>query len=503
MNLLISGIETSYGNYNITYKQDFTSTSPRSIEEDVCHAWFSNKPSSEDMAWMEIVRQKRSYPESARNGRDLSFTGVRVDGGSMISPVTFVSHWKLSTNYQKNLTVSFQAESSKLIIKKDVFLFDNEGNSFALEVTFESLYDTVIVQKTDERVFMLFNLKSNPKIYENAGNSRDIAEHTGCGDMGYLNTYRLEFDTTRHQYSEIDNVLSRFMCIGFHVAHAELRLLTPHFERIVFPQNSFEVEYAWMCVQSLGYKVIDHIRVREKEYMEQLCCQQEVPVSQIFYDLAVQLNKKPFFSFTEELDMISKRSKMTESDGEVSSFSIVPRIVITPTKLLYLPKELVFQNRILRQYGEEFFIKVVIRDEDFSKISMVQSSALDSILERIKAICNRGFKVNGRQFDFLGCSNSQLREHSFWFFHPHDGITSEGIRNNSGDLSSEKCVASYVSRFGLCFSSTQETIDIDSSCVVYMKDVRNENYCFTDGIGCISPHLAKRVIIVLALSHNL
>ena len=150
MNLLISGMETSYGNYNITYKQDFTTTSQRSIEEDVCHAWFS-----EDMAWMEIFKQKRSYPESARNGRDLSFTGVRVDGGSMISQVTFVSHWKLSTHYQKKLTISFQAESSKLIIKKDVFSFDNEGNSFALEVTFESLYDTVIVQKTDERVFKI------------------------------------------------------------------------------------------------------------------------------------------------------------------------------------------------------------------------------------------------------------------------------------------------------------------------------------------------------------
>lgn len=498
MNLLISGIETSYGNYNVIYKQDFTTTRPRSIEEDVCQAWFSNKPSSEDMAWMEIVRDKRSYSQSARNGRDLSFLGVRVDGGSMISPVTFVSHWKLSTNYQKNLTISFQAESSKLIIKKDVFSFDNEGNSFALEVTYGSLYDTIIVQKTDERVFILFNLKSNPKIYEKAGNSRVIAEYTGCGDMGYLNTYRLEFDTTRHQYSEIDNVLSRFMCIGFNVAHAELRLLTLHSEPIDFPQNNFEVEYAWMCVRHLGYKVLDHITLREKEHIEQLCRRKDVPASQIFYDLAVQLNQKPFFSFTEELDMILNRSKMPESDEEVSSFSKVPRIVITPTKLLYLPKELVFQNRILRQYGEEYFIKVVIRDEDFSKISMVQYSALDSILERIKTICNEGLKVNGRQFDFLGCSNSQLREHSFWFFHPHDGITSEGIRNSSGDFASENCVASYVSRFGQCFSSTQETIDIDSSCVVYIEDVRNENYCFTDGIGGISPHLAKRVIMVFS-----
>ena len=450
------------------------------------------------MAWMVIVRKKRSYPESARNDREVSFTDVRVDGGSMISPVTFVPHWVLSTKNQQHLKVSFQAESSKLIIEKDVFSSDNEEKSFTLEVTFESLYDTIIFQKTEERVFMLFNLKSNPKIYGQYGISRVLAKDTGYGDIGYLNTYRLEFDTTRHQYSEIDNVLSSFKCIGFHVAHAELRSFTPQIQGIAFHPDSFEIKYAWTCVMYLGYKVLDHITLREKEHIEQLCRRKDVPVSQIFYDLAIQLNRKPFFSFRKELDMLLSRTNMTAADGEVSSCSMVPRIVITPTKLLCLPKEPVFQNRILRQYGDEFFIKVVFRDEDFSKISMVQSSALDSILERIKTICNEGFKVNGRQFDFLGCSNSQLREHSFWFFHPHDGITSEGIRNISGDFSSENCVASYVSRFGQCFSSTQETIDIDSSCVVYIEDVRNEYYCFTDGIGGISPHLAKRVIMVFS-----
>ena len=109
------------------------------------------------MAWLEIIRKKRSYPDSAKYGQELSFPGVRVVGGSMTSPVTFVSHWELSKNYKKNLKVCFQAESSKLKIEKTPF--DKDGKSFILEATYDSLHDTIIVQKTDACV----TLNSIPK----------------------------------------------------------------------------------------------------------------------------------------------------------------------------------------------------------------------------------------------------------------------------------------------------------------------------------------------------
>ena len=139
-----------------------------SIEEDVFHAWFSNKPSSEDMAWLEIIRKKRSYPDSAKFSRKFSFPGVRVIGGSMITPVTFVSHWELSTNYQNNLTVSFQDESLNIRIEKGM---NGDGNLFIMEATYDSLYDTIIVHKTDTCLAMLLNFRFNPKIHENKGNA--------------------------------------------------------------------------------------------------------------------------------------------------------------------------------------------------------------------------------------------------------------------------------------------------------------------------------------------
>ena len=456
------------------------------------------------MAWMEIIRKKRSYPKSAKHGKEFSFRGVRIIGGSMISPITFVGHWKLLTTYDsyKPMEVSLQAESLKMNIKKHLDLndiFAGDDFHFTLEVAFDSLHDTIIVHKTSTCLVMVLNLKSNPKIYkETPGRTvRGTGKHTGFDNFECVNTYCIEFDLSLHELTEIELLLARFICYGFHVAYANLKTIFVNSAcpDVALPTDDFEVAYAWQCVQSIGYKVTDQLSPETKRHIEQLCREKTSQIAQIFYNLAGRLIEKPFFFFREELDLIIQRTTKTVIDKKdvPSHCSLVARVMLTPTKLLYLPKEPVFQNRILRQYGEDYFIKVLIRDDDFEKLSNVQSRALDNILDRMKEIFKEGFNIHDRHYEFLGCSNSQLREHSFWFFHPHDDINAEGIRKSSGDLSSEMCIASYISRFGLCFSSTQKTVDVDKDCVENIKDVTNDKYCFTDGIGCISPHLAKRV----------
>lgn len=110
------GFITAYGEYKLTFEQDFQTTQPASIEQDAYKTWFSYKPTTEMMAWMEVLREKRLYPDSAKSGKDVCFYSVRVIGGSMTSPVTFVRHWEL----EENMSVSFQFETSKITIKKDL-----------------------------------------------------------------------------------------------------------------------------------------------------------------------------------------------------------------------------------------------------------------------------------------------------------------------------------------------------------------------------------------------
>lgn len=116
MRHLYLGFKTAYGEYKLTFEQEFQTTRPPSLEEDVYNIWFSYKPSTEKMAWVEVLRKKRWYPDSAKSGKDVNFGRVRVIGGSMISPVTFIRHWELG----ENMSVSFQFETSKLMIEKDM-----------------------------------------------------------------------------------------------------------------------------------------------------------------------------------------------------------------------------------------------------------------------------------------------------------------------------------------------------------------------------------------------
>lgn len=98
--------ENAYGEYNVTSKQAFETKRPECIEEDVRKTWFSNKPLTEQMAWMVISRKKRSYPDFSKSAQEISFSGVKVIGGSMTSPVTFVCHWELAKVIDE-LKVSF------------------------------------------------------------------------------------------------------------------------------------------------------------------------------------------------------------------------------------------------------------------------------------------------------------------------------------------------------------------------------------------------------------
>ncbi len=73
-----------------------------------------------------------------------------------------------------------------------------------------------------------------------------------------------------------------------------------------------------------------------------------------------------------------------------------------------------------------------------------------------------------------------------------------------GDLSEERCVASYVARMGQFFSSSKDTItvSVEDETVQNIPDIERAyrtpkksiaKYCFSDGIGTISKTLAEDV----------
>ncbi len=100
----------------------------------------------------------------------------------------------------------------------------------------------------------------------------------------------------------------------------------------------------------------------------------------------------------------------------------------------------------------------------------------------------RGIFIIGRYYEFLGWSNSQMRDHCVWMYaKDRDGVTAEHIRQSAGDFSRIKSVSKYCARFGQCFTQTEESVQITTGDRVrFEDDIKHNGYCFSDGIGLIS-----------------
>ncbi|XP_022809817.1 uncharacterized protein LOC111346816 [Stylophora pistillata] len=182
--------------------------------------------------------------------------------------------------------------------------------------------------------------------------------------------------------------------------------------------------------------------------------------------------------------------------------ALIKRAVITPTRLLFYPPEVMIKNRVLRNYNTDYFLCVSIRDEDLSKMSAVRGN-MDDILDGVNRKLDEGLVIAGQWFQFLGSSNSQLRNHSCWFV----GLNSlpeviplpEDIRRWMGDFTNITCVASYMARMGQCFSTSLDAVGFATSEDTYHNEeddveTADRKYCFSDGVGKISEELAAEVV---------
>lgn len=149
---------------------------------------------------------------------------------------------------------------------------------------------------------------------------------------------------------------------------------------------------------------------------------------------------------------------------------------------------------------QEFFIRVTFRDED--RLQYRWDRVVDGatfVRERVGDILHHGFTIAGRKFDFLGYSQSQLRSHSVFavspFHHPEKGlVTAQTIREEVGIFDDIiNFPALYAARVSQAFSGTEDSVWLRSDQWNEMDDVKHHGRVFTDGVGTISPELAKQI----------
>ena len=115
---------------------------------------------------------------------------------------------------------------------------------------------------------------------------------------------------------------------------------------------------------------------------------------------------------------------------------------------------------------------------------------MNEVFARVKRVLTNGIKIGDRTYEFLACGNSQFREHGAYFFAPLPNLTTDKIRKWMGMFREIKTVALYASRLGQCFSTTR-AIHGARATMVEIQDIKRNGYNFTDGVGRISPFLAR------------
>ncbi|TGO45555.1 hypothetical protein BOTNAR_0657g00020 [Botryotinia narcissicola] len=184
------------------------------------------------------------------------------------------------------------------------------------------------------------------------------------------------------------------------------------------------------------------------------------------------------------------------------------KATVTPTSILFNSPTVETTNRVLRHYSKENeegrFLRVQFTDEKFEgRInSCADKIRNDAIFTRVFRAISNGVRIGDRHYEFLAFGSSQFRENGAYFFCPPPYLSCKDIRQWMGTFSHINVVAKYAARIGQCFSTTRAIKGLSAPDIVKIPDIERGRYCFTDGVGKISPYLAQMIAAELKLRIN-
>jgi hypothetical protein len=165
-------------------------------------------------------------------------------------------------------------------------------------------------------------------------------------------------------------------------------------------------------------------------------------------------------------------------------------------------------NRVMRTYPEnhDSFIRVSFVEENDLRYQQDREIDGPGFIGRwVSPILRNGLTIAGRRFNFLAYSQSALKSHTVWFVKDFTDPSGElitaakiiaGLGNFDGltyDPDLMYCPARYAARISQAFTTTESSISVPVEEIIVQNDIKRGNYCFTDGVGNISPQLARKI----------
>ncbi|KAJ2957340.1 hypothetical protein NQZ79_g6942 [Umbelopsis isabellina] len=185
-----------------------------------------------------------------------------------------------------------------------------------------------------------------------------------------------------------------------------------------------------------------------------------------------------------------------------AQYAFIRKFLVTPSTMYPQIPNMETTNRVVRHFHQyaDRFARVQFLDDSLGRVGgSNRGFSNEAIYNRIFDVLQNGIQVGSRRYEFLAFSSSQLREHGCWFFAPTKDLRANHIRAWMGNFSHVRIVAKHSARMGQCFSSTQAVLNLKQSEVKTINEVVKNGFTFSDGVGKISPELAREVTHLLDL----
>ena len=263
---------------------------------------------------------------------------------------------------------------------------------------------------------------------------RAIKVEDSGDSFGSCFTYNFTFKAG--EWNDMKDVLATIAKYDKKVFYASVTNSITSLPEISIPNElPFDVKYATQCV----LHSYPFIRGRITSKFNHLLSSRPEPVVKLaLARLGSAIERNSFCDPEAKFERLLEETNVAGASGISkqllpSECAMIKRIVVTPTRLLFFPPEVMSKNRVLRHFDTDQFLCANVRDEDFSRLSSA-AGTIDKILERLQTTLDNGVMAGGQRFLYLGSSNSQLRNHGFWFVRPRP--YPQEIREWMGDFSS-------------------------------------------------------------------
>uniref|UniRef100_A0A8R1I9H6 RNA-directed RNA polymerase n=1 Tax=Caenorhabditis japonica TaxID=281687 RepID=A0A8R1I9H6_CAEJA len=226
-----------------------------------------------------------------------------------------------------------------------------------------------------------------------------------------------------------------------------------------------------------------------------------------------------FERFCEARRITQVSNQMTKEEWN-KGFRKVRKAILTPTRILYMVPEIIMSNRALAgaDHDGTRIIRTVFKDDSGLPMrpNMLKGLLKPIVLKHL----SEGFTIMGRDFGYLGSSNSQMRENggyfmerynsrfkkemlekNFYTVQPSDKPKIIAYRKSLGKFEELESIPKAMSRLGLCFTQARVCNSFKIGLCEYQlihdviggKNEYNAPYTFTDGIGIVSVALAEKI----------